>query len=218
MWELIGKVLAAAISSLGGILSSYLLYQMRFKNDEEKNKGEGDDEIGEHIEYAQRIDRELRSILETVEADRVWIAQFHNGKEYYPPSSSNNSMKKISVTNEVTSPGISKERSTFSNMLVSFFSDMILDVSEENHVRYASHESDKSPDEVDVLFRQRGCKSMDLFSMKNLDEKLVGILGVDHMHNASDFSDKKINYLNKKANLLGGLLYYGNIEQVDEPE
>jgi len=214
MWEFIAKISAAIISAAGGILSSYIYYKLKFDSQEEEEENDG---LDEHIQYAKRIDGELKSILDTVEADRVWVAQFHNGKEYYPPHSSN-SMKKISVTHEVTSAGVSKERNTFSNMLVSFFSDMILDVSNNGHVKYLASESENSPNEIDVLFRQRGCESMDLFSMENLDEKLVGILGVDHTSEVSGLSQNEMNYLNKKANLLGGLLYYGNIEQINPSE
>jgi len=211
MWDFIAKIAAAIISAAGGIISSYIYYRLKFKDDNEEGRRDEED-LGDHIEYAKKVDKELKTILDTIEADRVWIAQFHNGKQYYPPNSGN-SMKKLSVTHEVTSAGVSKERNTFSDMLVSFFSEMVLDVSEHDHIRYLASENEESPNEVDVLFRQRGARAMDLCSMKNLDEKLVGVLGVDHMREVPELSEDKIDYLNKKANLLGGLLYYGDIEE-----
>lgn len=213
MWEFIAKVVTAVISAAGGVISSYLYYKFKYKPDGGDDEEEEED-LDKHIQYSKRINSELDSILGIVEADRVWIAQFHNGKSYYP-SNSNNSMKKLSVTHEITSTGISKERNTFSNMLVSFFSDMILEVSESDHVRFVASKSHESPDEIDVLFRQRGCKAMDLFGMENLDDELVGILGIDHVKGgAFELSHEEIDYLNKKANLIGGLLYYGDIEWI----
>jgi hypothetical protein len=51
-------------------------------------------ELTAAIEFNERIDNQLDIIMDELECDRVWIAQFHNGGHFYPTG---RSIQKFSI-------------------------------------------------------------------------------------------------------------------------
>ena len=93
--ELLGAFLTGVV---GPIL--YLIVQ-KYLNKEKLKKR---DIIKENISSVSLINNELEDIREEFAGDRVWIAQFHNGGNFYPTGKS---IQKFSVFHEVTNLGIS---------------------------------------------------------------------------------------------------------------
>jgi len=74
------------------------------------------------IEFNERIDNQLDIIMDTLECDRVWLAQFHNGGHFYPTG---RSIQKFSIFYEKVSSETLSIQNTFQNIPVSLFSKII---------------------------------------------------------------------------------------------
>ena len=72
------------------------------------------DLIADTVNNANMIHDQLDKMLIEFEANRIWIAQFHNGGHYY---SSGVSIKKFSIFYEVVSAGIAIIQQQFQNVL-----------------------------------------------------------------------------------------------------
>jgi hypothetical protein len=206
MWEAIAVVVAGLIS---GLIGPILLY--RYKESRKENDSSGDQTVNEEVRFAQDLNKEIDKIREEVEADRIWIAQFHNGGKLLS-SIRNTSMKRISVTHEAVGAGVSREQNTFSGMLVTFFSDMIGRLLNKDYINYTGDIANSDP-EIELLFRQRGTEEMHLLAMRNIEGVLIGILGVDYVDDPRNLSEEEVQYLIAKASLLAGYIFYGNIQK-----
>ena len=83
-----------------------------------KQKGKKEDKLREDIIEGSLIDDELLKIREQYTADRIWIAQFHNGGNFYPTGKS---IQKFSIFYEVTKLGVSGVSHVFSNIPCSLY-------------------------------------------------------------------------------------------------
>ena len=68
----------------------------------------------EALETSTLIDGQLEAIMNELNCDRVWLAQFHNGGHFYPTGKS---IQKFSVFYEVLTPGTPSLKTTFQNIL-----------------------------------------------------------------------------------------------------
>lgn len=200
MWAGILKIITSIVS---GFLAPLALWWI-------KQNWNSDEENGLTI----KVQDELESIRQEIMADRIWIAQFHNGSKHLE-SIRNESMKKVSIIYEKTGTGVSEEKDKLSNVLVSFFSEMIARISADGHVRYEKAQMDVDP-EVELLFRQRGTEKMHLFAMRDIDGILIGIMGIDYTDTSKALSENSIQYLNAKASLLAGYISYRNMKNKNE--
>lgn len=216
MWETISTLTPVIAAFITGVAGPIILWWLKEPDADSEMAEEPDRDfsVDEEIKFARSIKDQLEEVRDGLNADRTWIAQFHNGGRFL--NSREESMKRISVTYEVTGPGVSKERNTFSEILVSFFSEMIKKIIEDGHIYYNEENIDKHP-EVEVLFRQRGTKAMHLLAMRNIEGVLTGILGVEYITNGKEvkeeLSEKEIQYLKAKSNLIGGCIFYGEVQE-----
>lgn len=204
MWEisLLLKLLSVLIS---GIAAPLLVWWVKESYGEEENKTKPTlrkKNGSTSFSYrSKKIIEELRDIRSQLKADRIWICQFHNGGKYVD-SIKMSAMKKMSIKYEVTDKGISEEKDKIKNILISFFSELILKVMEEGYVNYKKNK--KTEPEIELLFRQRGNEEMHFFSIKNIDDILIGILCVDYVNRKRRLSAEEIQYLNAETNLIAG--------------
>ena len=102
--ELLGAFLTGVV---GPVL--YLLISKYLQKEKDKKR----DKVKENISSVSLISDELEEIREENKADRVWIAQFHNGGNFYPTGKS---IQKFSIFYEVTKAGVSSVSHTFNNI------------------------------------------------------------------------------------------------------
>lgn len=206
MWETVIAIARIATAIITGVVGPILLWWIKnhyYTEDEEK-------EEEKETEKTLEMKAELEEIRKETKADRIWISQFHNGGKFIE-SVDTASMKKMSVVYEKTKAGVSKEKDSFSNVMVSFFSEMIQRIIDAGHVEYGGADMDVDP-EAELLFRQRGTERMHLFAMKDMEGSLIGIMGVDYTTQDRKLEEDEIQYLTVKANLLAGYIYYMKIE------
>ena len=210
MWEGMFAIIRIITAIITGVIGPFIIWWLKENyGDEEEETSDGERTVTEEIEFAEQIFNELRSIQEEIGCDRVWISQFHNGGKILK-SGYNTSMKKISITHEVTGRGISKEKYKINGILVSFFSKMLKKIIDKEHVGYDCNNDDIDP-EVRLLLRERWTKHMDIFAMKNIDGVLIGIMGIDFTTANRNLTEQEIQYLKVKASLLAGYMVHGNV-------
>lgn len=209
MWEGIFAITRILTAIITGILGPFAIWWVKERYSDENS--EDSKSINEEVKFSQDIRDELESIRKEVDGGRVWISQFHNGGKILNLSRKA-SMKRISVTHEVTAPGVSRERRKLNDILVSFFSEIIEKLLEKEHVCFKNKNNELQP-EVEIIFQERGNEKMHLFAMKDIEGVLIGIMGIDFTTAGKELSEEEIQYLKVKANLLAGYVIHGQVQK-----
>lgn len=184
-----------------GVLGPISVILVKNYLDKKKKKP---DMVVDALKVSELVTHKIEEIREGVNADRVWLTQFHNGGHFYPTGKS---ITKFSIMYETVNTGVSSVQSNYQNIPVHLFSkslnqlvvaDLIeipdfTDVTVATYgLRYAAEES--------------GCKSSYLFAIKAIDGKFIGVLGIDYTKNKTQLDDEVINNIMIHASSLGGVL------------
>jgi hypothetical protein len=92
------------------------------------------------LETSTLVDIQLDTILEELECDRVWIAQFHNGGHFYPTGKS---IQKFSIFYEKCTPDTPNIQNTFQNIPVSLFPRVLSKIYKDNELYVSDIENDE---------------------------------------------------------------------------
>lgn len=190
-----------SIAFVTGVLGPISIILLKNFLDKKKKKP---DMVVDALRVSELVTHKIEEIKEGIKADRVWITQFHNGGHFYPTGKS---ITKFSIMYESVSTGVSSIQSNYQNIPVHLFSkslnqlvnaDLIeipdfSDVTVATYgLRYAAEES--------------GCKSAYIFAIKTIDNKFIGVLGIDYTKNKTQLDDEVINNIMVYASSLGGVL------------
>lgn len=195
------ELIAAFISGvIGPIL--YLLIEKYLSKHKEKKR----DKVQENIANTCLIDSELEEIRDEFDGDRVWISQFHNGGNFYPTGKS---IQKFSIFYEVTKPGVSSVSHVFSNIPTSLYPKAF------NHMLQDEQKGIFIPDFDDPTVatwglrgaaESVGTKSSYLIPLFSLDDKYIGVLGVDYVIKKKRMSKDDWEHLQIKGSRIAGYL------------
>lgn len=162
------------------------------------------DMVVDALRVSELVTHKIDEIREGVNADRVWLTQFHNGGHFYPTGKS---ITKFSIMYETVNTGVSSVQTNYQNIPVHLFSKSL------NQLVVA--DSIEIPDFEDVTVatyglryaaEESGCKSSYLFAIKSIDGKFIGVLGIDYTKNKTQLDDEVINNIMIHASSLGGVL------------
>ena len=193
--ELIGAFLTGVVGPvLYLIIQKYLL--------KEKNKSR--DIVKENITSVSLISDELEQIREEFKGDRVWIAQFHNGGNFYPTGKS---IQKFSIFYEVNKAGVSSIAHTFSNIPCSLypkaFEHMMggkgIFINDYKDPKVATYGLKGAAESV-------GTKATYLVPLFTLDEKYIGNIGVDFVSKKKRLTKDEWEHLQIKAGRIAGYI------------
>lgn len=145
----------------------------------------------------------IDEMKEAYSADRVWVAQFHNGGHFYPTGKS---IAKFSIFYETVSVGTNSIQSNLQNIPVNLFSksinhllqDELISISDFNDETCATHG-------LKYFAEDNGTYSQYLFAIRSIDKKFIGFLSVDYTKN-TDLTDQELIGLEIDASALGGVL------------
>lgn len=195
--ELIGAFLTGVV---GPIL--YLLISKYLQNQKEKGK----DVIKDTLKSTMIIEEELEQIRDEFNSDRAWISQFHNGGNFYPTGKS---IQKFSIFYEVAKKGISSVSHTFNNIPCSLypkaFDHMLNDeqkgifIPDYSDAKIATYGLKGAAESV-------GTKSSYLIPLFTLDEKYIGVLGIDYVTKKKRITKDEWEHLQIKASRIAGFL------------
>ena len=195
--ELLGAFLTGIV---GPVL--YLLIDKYLQKQKEKNT----DRVKDHIANTCIIEDELEEIREEFGSDRVWISQFHNGGNFYPTGKS---IQKFSIFYEVTKAGVSTVSHVFNNIPCSLYPKAF------DHMLNDEQEGIFIPDYSDAKVATYGLKgaaesvgtqSSYVIPLFTLNNKYIGVLGVDYVIKKKRMSKDEWEHLQIKANRIAGYL------------
>ena len=189
------------VAFITGVLGPVLL--LFIKNKLEK-KTEKPDMVLETLKVSELVMTKLDHIKEEFKGDRVWVAQFHNGGNFYPTGKS---MAKFSIIYESVAPSVSSIQGNFHNIPVNLFSRSINQLLE--------HETIEIPDFKDetvatfglkYIAEDTGCKSGYLFAIKCIEGRFIGMLGIDYTKRKTKLNEESVNQLLVQSTSIGGVL------------
>lgn len=188
------------IAFITGVISPITI--LLFKNWLEKKKQP--DMVADTLELGEVVTHKIEEIREDIDADRVWLIQFHNGGHFYPTGKS---MAKFSMIYETVNIKVSSIQNNFQNIPVSLFSKSINELLKNDVIEITDFKDETiSTFGLKYIAEESGCKSGYLFSIKSIDDKFIGILGIDYTRKKTILNHDIVNRLSVKASSIGGVL------------
>jgi len=156
--------------------------------------------VDEAIELNSLVDEQLGVILKELEADRVWIAQFHNGGHFYPTGKS---IQKFSIFYEKTTPNTQSIQTTFQNVPVSLFPKAMATLYKEGEIAIPTYEGEDY--DLTSVSRPYGTKSFYMISLNDLHDKFIGVISISY-DTEYKLSKEDWIFIRQKAGVIGTLL------------
>lgn len=191
------EVIAAFLT---GVLGPLLVLFVKYKTSQKKKP----DILKECLMESEQVQTKLEHIREEFNIDRIYIAQFHNGGNFYPTGKS---MAKFSVMYEVVNTSAVSLQGGLQNIPVNLFSRSINHLLEHDVIEIPDYK-----DETIATFGLKyvaedfGCKSTYHFAIKSIDDKFIGILTVDFTKKKTKLDSESVSRLRTHAASLGGVL------------
>ena len=193
--ELLGAFLTGVVGPIMYLLISRHLHK-------EKNKKR--DVVKENISSVSLISNELEEIRDEFNGDRVWIAQFHNGGNFYPTGKS---IQKFSIFYEVTKVGVSSISHTFNNIPCSLYPKAFEHMMNGNGIFINDYSDPKvATYGLKGAAESVGTKASYLIPMFTLDEKYIGCIGLDFVSKKKRLTKDEWEHFQIKAGRIAGYL------------
>jgi hypothetical protein len=192
---------AIAIAFITGVIGPVLLLIIKNRLDKSKPKP---DMVTDALRIGELVTNKIDHIREEFKADRVWVSQFHNGGHFYPTGKS---IAKFSVIYETVNVGVSSIQTNFQNIPVNLFTRSMNQLLENEVIEIYDYKEDTiATFGLKYIAEESGCKSGYLFAIKTLDNKFIGVLGIDYTKRKTRLDIEAINHLSVHASSLGGAL------------
>jgi len=188
------------IAFITGVLGPILIIYTKNYLDK-KNKP---DMVEEALQVSELVTNKIDEIREGLKADRVWVTQFHNGGHFYPTGKS---ITKFSVMYESVNTGVQSIQTNFQNIPVHLFSKSMNQLVAADTIEIADYKDETiATYGLKYVAEDTGSKSGYLFAIKTIDDKFIGVLGVDYTKKKVKLDDDVINNIMINASSLGGVL------------
>ena len=158
--------------------------------------------MSEALEASALIDHQLEDIMQELNCDRVWIAQFHNGGHFYPTGKS---IQKFSMFYEKYNPVLPPLQTTFQNIPVSLFGRALSQVHQNGELEILNVEIEENTFGVDVLTSQFKTKSLCMVGLYDLNNHLIGVMGISFIDEHNIVTPEWI-FIRQKVGVIGTLL------------
>ena len=198
------------IAFLTGVLGPIALVFVKhklFRKDKELEKRKKDFQYA--LETQDLINTSLNNLQAKYNLDRLWIAQFHNGGNFWP---GNKSMKKMSMTFESTAPGIAADIMKMQNLPVSFLSPVLQKLTDNSITGITIDVYTEEDYALRSFWENRGVQTVYLFPIKCLESDFIGIFGVDFVKRDGFVTDEVYDQLRAEALTLSGYIASISVE------
>ena len=195
------------IAFITGVLGPVLLLVV--KNIIERRKLKKPDMVLDALKLGKLVESKMEDIKDEFKADRVWITQFHNGGHFYPTGKS---IAKFSVMYETVSTGVPSIQHNFQNIPVNLFSKSMNALFSNDTIEIPDYKDETvATYGLKYIAQDTGCKSGYLFAIKTIDDKFIGVLGLDYTKRKTKLNDDDVNHLMVHSSSFGGVLMNGDI-------
>ncbi len=189
-----------AIAFITGVLGPVLILIIKNQLDKRSKP----DVLTDALKTGELVTTKIDNIREEFKADRVWVTQFHNGGHFYPTGKS---IAKFSVIYETVSANTSSIQTNFQNIPVNLFTKSMNRLLTNDIIEIADYKDETiATYGLKYVAEESECKSGYLFAIKTIDDKFIGVLGVDYTKKKHKLSSSEINQLTVQASAIGGAL------------
>jgi len=166
-----------------------------------KFKKKSADPMPDAIKYNDQIEHQLDIMLDELNCDQIFIAQFHNGGHFYPTGKS---IQKFSIFYEVLSPNIESVKNVYQNIPVSLFNKPLSELYEHGEVIVEDVEMNNL-----YLFNTTTggkCKSIYLLALTDLDERIIGVMGIHYIEKKHKMVKDEWIFIRQKVGAIGNII------------
>jgi hypothetical protein len=192
-------VIVAFLTGVAGpVIVTFIRHTLGMRKIKELQQRKND--FNTTIVIQQKINNSINSFQSKHELDRIWIAQFHNGGNFYP---GNKCMKKMSMTFESTRPGISADIMKMQNLPVSFFS-LILQSLNTTQSYFILDPENVDDHALASFWKTRGIQKSYIYPIICIESGFIGLLGVDMITKELELSPTVMREIENEAKILTG--------------
>jgi len=159
--------------------------------------------IQEAVELNEIVDTQLDNIMDELDCDRVWIAQFHNGGHFYPTGKS---IQKFSFFYEKVTPNTVSTQHTFQNIPVSLFPKALGKIYKDGELSILNFNGDDEKYDLETFAIEYDTKSIYIVGLHSLDNHLIGIMGISFTEKEYKMTKENWIYIRQKIGVIGTLL------------
>ena len=186
------------VAFLTGVFGPILILVIKHFFDKKK------DPFVSAVNESNIISNELDRLLTDYSADRIWIAQFHNGGAYYPTGKS---IQKFSIFFEVAKSMKDSIKMIFQNIPVNLFSKFLGKILEDDFIAISDYKDETiATYGLKYVAEEHGSKSSYIFSIRTMDDRIVGVLVVEYTGRKKVLTQAEIVELRLEATKIGGVL------------
>ena len=168
-----------------------------------KKENKPKDPLSDAIVYNETIEHQLDLMLEELGCDQIYIAQFHNGGHFYPTGKS---IQKFSIFYEVSTPNIPTLKTTFQNIPVSLFSKPLYILHETGEITVADTSTMSEEVGLEMFCPANLYKSIYLLTLRDLDDQIVGIMGIYYVHKKHKINKEEWIFIRQKTGAIGNIM------------
>lgn len=158
--------------------------------------------IQEAIDLNELVDTQLDTILNYLNCDRVWVAQFHNGGHFYPTGKS---IQKFSIFYEKASPTAARIQNDFQNVPCSAFPQALATIYKAGELSIPTYQDGAETYDLRGVSSQYGTESFYMVGLYDLNNHLIGVMAIAYDTEHKLTKDEWI-YVRQKVGVVGTLL------------
>ena len=196
MWEKYTEIIVACIAMVSSIITIYIKYLL------DERKKSKDNIVLDSFDGDRAVLDKLGALLDNIEADRVYIIEYHNGGKFY----TGRSMQKFSMTYEICRSGVSHEQVKYQNILNSVWHEAIKLLIDEKAIIIPDVVNYTKSDQLKSLYLDKGSLSVYGVPIYDLNEKLIGTLCVNYTRNKKMLGEVELDQMKRVADILSGYL------------
>ena len=156
--------------------------------------------VDEAIHLNTLVDEQLDVVMDELNCDRVWVAQFHNGGHFYPTGKS---IQKFSIFYEKVAPGAVTIQHTFQNVPCSLFPKALAELYKEGEVSIPTYEGEDY--DLTGVSAPYGTKSFYMVALEDLHDKFIGVISIAY-NKEHKLTKEEWIFIRQKAGVIGTLL------------
>lgn len=131
------------------------------------------DKVKESIEAYSIVEQELEELFADLGCDRVWLAQFHNGGNFYP---SGKSMIRFSFIFESNSNEVPSIKHIYQNLPASLFTKPLNHLLKEEYLKTTLDDGNKFG--LKGQLEEARTHTLYIVGLFNTQRKFIGMLGI----------------------------------------
>jgi len=188
-----------AVALITAVIGPAVLEWVRLKFNKQPSK---ESLMKEAIDLNELVDYQLDNMMEVLECDRIWIAQFHNGGHFYPTGKS---IQKFSLFYEKVSPNTQSIQHIFQNIPVSLFPKALSKLYKDGELGIINSTTHENYD-LHSFACDYGTKSFYMLAIDDLDNHFIGVIGIAFNTNEHKLTKEEWIFIRQKVGAIGSLL------------